>query len=69
MKLIGAIPSPFTRKVRVVLAEKKIDYQFELENVWANDNISVLNPLGQIPCLILDDGEALFETAAHPAIV
>jgi glutathione S-transferase len=63
MKLIGAIPSPFTRKVRVVLAEKKIDYQFELENVWANDNISVLNPLGQIPCLILDDGEALFDSS------
>jgi glutathione S-transferase len=63
MKLIGSIPSPFSRKVRVVLAEKKIDYQFELENVWANDNISALNPLGQIPCLILDDGGALFDSS------
>ncbi|HYQ94536.1 MAG TPA: glutathione S-transferase N-terminal domain-containing protein, partial [Burkholderiales bacterium] len=29
MKLIGSLASPYTRKVRIVLAEKKIDYDFE----------------------------------------
>jgi glutathione S-transferase len=62
MKLIGSIPSPFARKVRVVLAEKKLDYQFELKNVWDDDSISESNPLGQVPCLVLDDGQVLFDS-------
>jgi glutathione S-transferase len=62
MKLIGSIPSPFVRKVRVVLAEKKLDYQLELNNVWADDSVSALNPLGQIPCLVLDDGQTIFDS-------
>ena len=37
MKLIGSVTSPYVRKVRVVLAEKKLDYTFELENVWASE--------------------------------
>ncbi|WP_038742059.1 glutathione S-transferase N-terminal domain-containing protein, partial [Burkholderia pseudomallei] len=37
MKLIGSLSSPFVRKARIVLAEKKIDYKLELENVWAPD--------------------------------
>jgi len=60
MKLIGSLTSPFVRKVRVVLAEKKLDYQFELENVWAADTtIQKLNPLGKVPCLIMEDGYAM----------
>ena len=35
MKLIGSYTSPFVRKVRIVLAEKKLDYQFVLDNVKA----------------------------------
>ena len=31
MKLIGSLTSPYVRKVRIVLAEKKIDYEFVLE--------------------------------------
>src|SRR6476660_2102735 len=34
MKLIGSLASPYTRKVRIVLAEKKIDYEFEIDNPW-----------------------------------
>ena len=37
MKLIGAIASPYVRKVRIVMAEKKLDYQFVTEDVWAAD--------------------------------
>ena len=60
MKLNGSLASPYVRKVRVVLAEKKLDYQFELENVWAPDTtIQKLNPLGKVPCLIMEDGYAM----------
>lgn len=63
MKLIGSIASPFVRKVRVVLAEKKLDYQFELENVWAADTaISTYNPLGKVPCLLMDDGSVMIDS-------
>jgi len=49
MKLIGALTSPYVRKVRIVMAEKKLDYQLELEDVWANDTILKSNPLGKVP--------------------
>lgn len=63
MKLIGSLSSPFVRKVRVVMAEKKLDYEFVLEDVWADDTqISQYNPLGKIPCLIMDDNGSLFDS-------
>jgi glutathione S-transferase len=62
MKLIGALTSPYVRKVRVVLAEKKLDYQFVLEDVWNHDTIQKSNPLGKVPCLVLDGGEAVFDS-------
>ena len=34
MKLLGSLTSPFVRKARIVLAEKKIEYTFELDNPW-----------------------------------
>ena len=62
MKLIGALTSPYVRKVRIVMAEKKLDYQFELEDVWANQAILKSNPLGKVPCLVLEGGEAVFDS-------
>ena len=63
MKLIGAIPSPYVRKVRIVMAEKKLDYQFMAEDVWSADTtISQSNPLGKVPCLVMEGGEALFDS-------
>ena len=63
MKLIGAVTSPYVRKVRVVMAEKKLDYQFVLEDVWAAETaISESNPLGKVPCLVMEGGEALFDS-------
>lgn len=63
MKLIGSLTSPFVRKVRIVFLEKKVDLDLELENVWAADTkIALNNPLGKIPCLILDDGEAIYDS-------
>ncbi|MBA5607147.1 glutathione S-transferase N-terminal domain-containing protein [Duganella sp. FT3S] len=63
MKLIGSLASPYVRKVRVVLAEKKLDYQFELENVWASETtIQKLNPLGKVPSLIMEDGTVMIDS-------
>ena len=63
MKLIGAITSPYVRKVRVVMAEKKLDYSFVPENVWsAETKINESNPLGKVPCLVMEGGEALFDS-------
>ena len=63
MKLIGSLASPYVRKVRVVMAEKKLDYEFALENVWAADSaILESNPLGKVPCLIMEDGGAMFDS-------
>jgi glutathione S-transferase len=63
MKLIGAITSPYARKVRVVMAEKKLEYQFILEDVWSEQTtITQSNPLGKVPCLIMEGGEALFDS-------
>ncbi|HEX7438203.1 MAG TPA: glutathione S-transferase N-terminal domain-containing protein [Caldimonas sp.] len=62
MKLIGSLTSPYVRKVRVVMAEKKLDYQFELEEVWAHDAILKSNPLGKVPCLVMEGGEAVFDS-------
>jgi glutathione S-transferase len=63
MKLIGATSSPYVRKVRIVMAEKKLDYDFVLEDVWAADTaITQSNPLGKVPCLVMEGGEALFDS-------
>ncbi|MDO8455806.1 MAG: glutathione S-transferase N-terminal domain-containing protein [Burkholderiaceae bacterium] len=63
LKLIGATTSPYVRKVRIVMAEKKLDYAFVQENVWAADTtIAHSNPLGKVPCLIMEAGEALFDS-------
>jgi glutathione S-transferase len=63
MKLIGSLASPYVRKVRVVLAEKKLDCQFELENVWAADTIiNQFNPLGKVPSLIMEDGTVMIDS-------
>src|SRR3990172_9436825 len=63
MKLIGSAASPYVRKVRIVMIEKKLDYQLVLEDVWAADaSISASNPLGKVPCLVLEGGEAVFDS-------
>jgi glutathione S-transferase len=63
MKLIGSLTSPYVRKVRVVLAEKKLDAQLVLDDVWSADSaILKSNPLGKVPCLVMEGGEAVFDS-------
>ena len=63
MKLLASPASPYTRKVRVVLAEKKIDCDLELVDVAPAENaVNPHNPLGKIPVLLLDDGTAVYDS-------
>ena len=63
MKLIASKTSPYARKVRVVLAEKRIDFEFMEENAWNADTKVVLyNPLNKVPVLVLDEGMPLFDS-------
>jgi glutathione S-transferase len=63
MKLLGAVTSPYVRKVRIVMAEKKLEYEFVQEDVWAASTSIVLsNPLGKVPFLLMETGEALYDS-------
>ena len=63
MKLLASLRSPYTRKVRVVLAEKRIECDMEMVDVQPIDNpVNRHNPLGKIPTLVLDDGTALYDS-------
>jgi glutathione S-transferase len=63
MKLLASPASPYTRKVRIVLTEKKIDCDTEQVDVFPVDNpVNPHNPLGKIPTLLLDDGTALYDS-------
>jgi glutathione S-transferase len=67
MKLIGSSGSPYVRKVRIVMAEKKLDYQFVIEDVWSADTaMTEFNPLGKVPCLVMEgvsgSEEAMFDS-------
>jgi glutathione S-transferase len=64
MKLIGSPASPYTRKARIVLAEKKIEYDFVIDLPMSSPDsvVPALNPLGKIPVLVLDDETPLFDS-------
>ncbi|MBS4099449.1 MAG: glutathione S-transferase N-terminal domain-containing protein [Sulfuricella sp.] len=67
MKLILTLTSPFARKVRIVMSEKKIEYDTQEENPWIPDTrVTEFNPLGKVPVLVLDDGGTVFDS---PVIV
>ena len=63
MKLIASLTSPYVRKVRIVFMEKKIETELVLDDVWSPDTkIMQSNPLGKVPCLIMEDGGAMFDS-------
>ncbi len=62
MKLIGSLTSPYVRKVRVVMAEKKLDFQLITEDPWSSDAVLKSNPLGKVPCLVMEGSEAVFDS-------
>ncbi len=63
MKLIASLTSPYVRKIRIVLAEKKIDCDLVLDSPWVEGNqVAAVNPLGKIPVLVLDDESTLYDS-------
>ncbi len=63
MKLIGSLTSPYVRKIRIVLAEKKIECEFVVDSPWAEGNqVSGFNPLGKVPVLVLDDASTIYDS-------
>lgn len=63
MKLIISLTSPFARKVRVVMAEKRIDFEPVVDIPWeADTHVPEFNPLGKVPVLVMDDGSTLFDS-------
>jgi glutathione S-transferase len=63
MKLIGTLTSPYTRKARVVLAEKRIEYDFIVDAPYdTSTRVHAHNPLGKVPVLVLDDNTAIFDS-------
>lgn len=63
MKLIGSLTSPFVRKVRIVAAEKHIDYEFQVDAPWEpGTHVPDYNPLGKVPVWVMEDGKSLFDS-------
>jgi glutathione S-transferase len=63
MKLIASLTSPYVRKVRICFIEKKIDMELILDDVWSpSSKIQESNPLGKVPCLVLEDGNTMFDS-------
>ena len=48
--LFHTLLSPFSRKVRIALGEKGLDFELMAEKVWdRRDDFLALNPAGQVP--------------------
>jgi len=63
MKLIIATPSPFARKIRVIMREKKIKFEEIIDIPWNTNTLTRgLNPLGKIPILVREENEPLFDS-------
>jgi glutathione S-transferase len=65
MKLMWSPLSPYVRKVRITATMKGLDGRFEAVTADTNvgdPTLNKLNPLGKVPCLITDQGEAIFDS-------
>jgi len=67
MKLFHSSTSPFVRKVLVAAEERGLRGRIEivpavLSPTSPDANLSAVNPLGKIPALIMDEGDALFDS-------
>jgi glutathione S-transferase len=63
MKLYASPTSPYARKVRIALAEKKIECELVEDAPFAADTaVPQYNPLGKVPVLLMDDGTALYDS-------
>lgn len=67
MKVLGHDGSPFVRKVRIVLEEKRIPYEYIHARPSVPDSpVPEMNPLAKIPVLVTGQGKAIYDS---PVIV
>ena len=67
MKIFGHDGSPFVRKVRIALEEKRIPYEYvHARSSEPGSTLWQVNPLSKIPVLVTDDGKAIYDS---PVIV
>ena len=67
MKLLGVDRSPYARKVRIVLEEKNIPYDYVQARPSVPDSpVPAYNPLAKIPVLVTDAGKGIYDS---PVIV
>ena len=67
MKLVYSPPSPFVRKVTTLIYHANLNDRIELINVKTTalsvaEEARAANPLGKIPIMILEDGNAIFDS-------
>ena len=65
LKLFYASASPYARKVRVLISEKGIESSVALQSCLPFEkpvDLVALNPLSKVPCLVLEDGTALYDS-------
>jgi glutathione S-transferase len=63
VKLVASLTSPFARKVRIMLIEKNLPCELQVDIPW-NEGTQVpdYNPLGKVPVLITDAGDTVFDS-------
>jgi glutathione S-transferase len=65
MILIGMFDSPFVRRVAVTMNLLGIPFEHRNWSVGKDfEKIREFNPLGRVPTLVIDDGEALIDSSA-----
>lgn len=63
MKLVTSPTTPFGRKVRILIAEKGLHCTVVEDIPWnADSRTPEFNPLGKVPVLVLDNGDALYDS-------
>lgn len=63
LKLVGTLTSPYVRKVRIVLAEKRLEYELLIDSPWLESTqVARFNPLGKVPVLVFDDHSTLYDS-------
>jgi glutathione S-transferase len=66
MRILHHLPlSPYCRKVRLALAEKRIPFELRVEKVWERrEDFLALNPAGTVPVLVEENGLAIADSYA-----
>ena len=62
LNLYYSATSPYARKARILVIELALEDRVELVSANPMEHGQVPNPLSKVPCLVMDDGETLFDS-------